>query len=112
MLRRRCFGFLTRNFEGLNFKVEFFAIFFKKFIKRVCERQKHLLMHLDLNFYAYNYKIEASEAQNANASKFEKSIFGGSRSCIFLKGFVRNFGHYWHVLYCTGMWAVPNAFGL
>ena len=112
MLRRRCFGFTTRNFEGLNFKVEFFAIFSEKFIQQVCERQKHLLMRLDLNFYAYNYKIHGSEAQNANASKFEKSIFGGSRSCIFLKDFVRNFGHYSHVLYCTGMWVASNTFGL
>ena len=69
-------------------------------------------MRLDFNFYAYNYKIYVSEAQSANASKSEKSIFGGSRSCIFLKDFVRDFGHYRPVLYCTGMWAVPNAFGL
>ena len=110
--QKACFAFTTSNFEGLNLKIEFLCNFSKKSIKWVCELQKHLLMRLDLNFYAYNYKIQVSEAQNANASKFEKSIFGGSRSCIFLKDFVRNFGHYSHVLYCTGMWVASNAFGL
>ena len=86
----------SQNFEGLNLKIEFLCNFSKKSIKWVCELRKHLLMRLDLNFYARNYKIHVSEAQNANASKSEKSIFWGYRSCIFLKDFVRGFCQHLH----------------
>ena len=91
--QKACFAFTTSNFEGLNLKIEFLWNFCKKSIKWVCELRKHLLMRLDLDFYARNCKTHVSEAQKANASKSEKSIFWGSRSCIFLKDFVRDFGH-------------------
>ena len=110
--QKACFAFTTSNFEGLNLKIEFLRNFFKKSIKWVCELRKHLLMRLDLNFYARNCKTHDSEAQNANASRSEKSIFWWSTSCIFLKDFVRDFGHQRHVLVRTATWAVPAAFGL
>ena len=110
--QKACFAFTTSNFEGLNLKIEFLWNFSKKSIKWVCELQKHLLMRLDLNFYARNCKTHDSEAQNANASRSEKSIFWGSTSWIFLKDFVRDFGHQRHVLVRTATWAVPAAFGL
>ena len=91
MLKRRYFGFKARKFEGLDFKVDFLAFWLIKSIKEGSELWKHFLMRLRFNFYVHNGKIDIPEAQNVKTWKFEKSIFGGSKGCIFLKDFVRRF---------------------
>ena len=80
MLRRRYFGFKTSKFEGLDFKLEFLSFLLMQSIKGACELWKHLSMRVIFIFYVHNGKIDIPEVQNVKTWKFEKPIFGGSKT--------------------------------